>query len=46
MWISDEGGGGRRMWINKFLNMNIIDFEKVDKPEGEGVRTMWIRLFC
>ena len=33
MWIS-EVGGGRRMWIKKFLNVNIINFEKVDKPEG------------
>ena len=29
-------GGGRRMWIKKFLNVNIINFEKVDKPEGGG----------
>ena len=29
----------------KFLNVNIIYFENVDKPEGGG-RTMWIRLFC
>ncbi len=35
MWIS-EGGGGRRMWIKKFLNVNIINFENVDKPEGGG----------
>ena len=34
MWISDVGG--RRMWIRKFLNVNIIFFEKVDKPEEEG----------
>ena len=27
-------GGGPRMWIKKFLNVNIINFEKVDKPEG------------
>ena len=33
------------MWIKKFLNVNIINFENVDKPEGGG-RTMWIRLFC
>ena len=26
----------RRMWIKKFLNVNIINFEKVDKPEGGG----------
>ena len=31
------GGGGRRMWIKKFLNLNIINFENVDKPEGGGV---------
>ena len=30
------GGGGRRMWIKKFLNVNIINFENVDKPEGGG----------
>ena len=34
------------MWIKKFLNVNIINFEKVDKPEGWGGQTMWIRLFC
>ena len=26
-----------RMWIKKFLNVNIIFFEKVDEPEGGGV---------
>ena len=25
-----------RMWIKKILNVNIINFEKVDKPEGGG----------
>ena len=26
-----------RMWIKKFLNVNIINFKKVDKPRrGEG----------
>ena len=30
------GGGGRRMWIKKFLIVNIINFENVDKPEGGG----------
>jgi hypothetical protein len=39
------GGGARRMWINKFLNVNIINFENVDKPEGGEGRTMWISLF-
>ena len=24
------------MWIKKFLNVNIINFENVDKPEGGG----------
>ena len=24
------------MWIKKFLNVNIINFEKVDKPKGLG----------
>ena len=33
-------GGGRRMWIKKFLNVNIINFENVDKPEGGGGRPM------
>ena len=28
----------------KFINVNTIYFEKVDKPE-EGGRSMWIRLF-
>ena len=27
-------GGGPAMWIRKFLNVNIINFENVDKPEG------------
>ena len=31
-----ERGGGRRMWIRKFLNVNIIDLEKVVKPKGGG----------
>ena len=30
MWISP-------MSIKKFLNVNIINFENVDKPEGRGV---------
>ena len=29
----------------QILFVYIINFEKVDKPEG-GCRTMWIRLFC
>ena len=33
-----KGGGGIRMWIKKFLNVNIINFKKEDKPRrGEGV---------
>ena len=28
--------GGRRMWIKKIRNVNIINFENVDKPEGGG----------
>ena len=43
--MDKQGGMGRRMWIKKILNVNIINFENVDKPEGGG-RTMWIRLFC
>ena len=31
-----DKGGGPLMWIRKFLNVNIINFEKVDKPEGGG----------
>ena len=31
------GGGGRCMWIKKFLNVNIINFENVHKPDGGGV---------
>jgi hypothetical protein len=30
------GGGGRRLWKKNFLNVNIINFENVDKPEGGG----------
>ena len=34
--------GGRCMWIKKkILNVNIINIEKLDKPEG-GAGTMWI----
>ena len=29
-------GGGRRRWIKKFLNVNIINCKKVDKPRGGG----------
>ena len=36
IWISIGGGRGRRMWITKFLNVNIINLEKVDKPKGGG----------
>ena len=32
----DKRWGGRRMLIRKFLNVNIISFEKVNKPEGGG----------
>ena len=33
----DKGeGGGHQRWIKKFLNVNIINFEKVDKPKGGG----------
>ena len=28
--------GVGRMWIKKFLNVNINDIENVDKPEGGG----------
>ena len=28
------GEGGLRMWIKKFLNVNIINFEKEDKPDN------------
>ena len=35
-------GGGPRMWIKKFLIVNIINLQNVDKPRGGG-RTMWIR---
>ena len=34
--VDKQGGGSRRMWIKKFLNVNIINFEKVDKPKGGG----------
>ena len=35
-WISDWGEGGRRGWLKKVLNANIINCRKVDKPKGEG----------
>ena len=34
MWISEERGGSPH--VDKFLNVNIISFENVDKPEGGG----------
>ena len=34
--VGGGGGGIHRMWIKKFLNVNIINFENVDKPEGGG----------
>ena len=34
------GGGSQQMrWINKFLNVNIINFAKVDKEGGGGYET-------
>ena len=36
---------GRRMWIKKFLNLNIINFENVDKPEGGGSDNV-DKVFC
>ena len=40
-----NGKKPRRRWIKKILNVNIINFEKVDKPKG-GVQTKWIRFLC
>ena len=37
MWIS-KGEGGSPDVDKKILNVNIINFENVDKPEGGGVR--------
>ena len=34
MWISNGGWGGGQSLIEKFLNVIIINFEKVDKPRG------------
>ena len=34
--MDKRGGGGRRMWIKRILNVNIVNFKNVDKPEGEG----------
>ena len=34
LWIR---GGSRHVDKKKFLNVNIINFENVDKPEGGGV---------
>ena len=33
-----ERGGGPRGWIKKMVNHINIDFEKMDKPRGWGVR--------
>ena len=35
-----ERGGGPRMWIKKFLIVNIINFHNVDKPRGGGWRQL------
>ena len=32
-----RGWEGCRMWLKKFLNVNIINFINVDKPEGGRV---------
>ena len=32
----DDQNACCRMWIKKFLNVNIVNFENVDKPEGGG----------
>ena len=47
MWISDgvRGAEGSPHADKKFLNVNIISFEKVDKPKGGG-RKKWTRFFC
>ena len=38
--------GGSLHVDKKFLNVNIINFKKVDKPRrGWGGRTMWISFF-
>ena len=41
----DKRGGVAACGFKKILNVNIINFKKVDKPKGEGAQTMWIRLF-
>ena len=41
-----EGRGGRRMWIKKFPNVNIINFEKVDKPEARGHYNTFLVFYC
>ena len=41
-WIRARGGDQQRC-IDKFLNVNIINFAKVDKGGGWGGKTlMWI----
>ena len=39
------GRGVAKSGLKKILNVNIINFEKVDKPKRGGGRTIWIRLF-
>ena len=34
--VDKQWGDGRHRWIKKILNVNIINFEKVDKPKGGG----------
>ena len=43
MWISNGGGGVPRMLIKKFLNVNINNFKKADKPRGD--QSKLIRFF-
>ena len=44
MWITDGGEGSSHV-DKKFLNVNIINFEKVDKPEGGGSDNV-DKVFC
>ena len=52
MWLPVMDGANKSMKkvaykfkLKKFLNVNIINFKKVDKPRRGGGRTMWIRFF-
>ena len=40
--VKGQGGGGQQWWINKFLNVNIINLAEVDKGGKTLIHQKWI----